>query len=630
MPGMTLKIPSKSKLHEKIIQELSTRVQMAEKAHSDQIEKWQKAEQLVMAYVPESADDSRRRAARDDGTPGYTTIQIPYSYALLMAAHTYWTSVFLARNPVHQYSGRHGETEMQTQALEAIVDYQLHVGELLAPYYLWIYDVGKYGIGILGEYWAEESHHYSELIIDPTTQQPAYVTSRIGGYVGNKVYNVPPYDFYPDPRIPVRRFQEGEFCAVYREISWNNLIRKQEDGYYTNLDEVKKTPTRRRSYTGGEWSSAPQPIDMIGSSDAKHPAWVGVFEVYVTLIPDEWGLGAMNMPEKWCFTMTSDFSLLLAAHPLGLMHDRYPYEVLETEPEAYSLWTRGIPEIIAPIQETMDWLVNSHFYNVRAIANGRFIYDPSRVDASQLESGEPGWMVALRPEAWGTVTDIKQVFQQVQMGDPTQQHFSDFEQMFHIGERAMGINESIMGSFSGGRKTAAEVRTTTGFGVNRLKTGSEFMSASGFSRHSMKLVQNTQQLLDQALKVRLVGDLMNMAGPQFVMVDKESIAGAYNFVPIDGTQPVDRFAQATLWKDILGQLARLPMIMQQYDMGKIFAWTASLAGLKNIEQMKVQVLPDQQLAGQATAGNVIPYPGGAASTPGTQGNVASNPTTNVI
>lgn len=92
-------------------------------------------------------------------------------------------------------------------------------------------------------------------------------------------------------------------------------------------------------------------------------------------------------------------------------------------------------------------------------------------------------------------------------------------------------------------------------------------------------------------------------------------------MPVDGALPIDRMAQANLWKEILAGLTRMPpQIMQTYDVAKIFAWTASLGGLKNINQFKIQLLPDGQLANQAQAGNVIPMPQrqlpGPATAPG--------------
>ena len=149
----TLKIKKDTPLHRKLCAMIQSRILMAQKDQTDQHEVWRRAEERTLAYVPESEVDNIRRNKRDlQGKPAYTTIQLPYSYALLMSAHTYWTSVFFGRSPIHQYAGRHGESEMQVQAIEALIDYQIEVGRILGPYYIWFYDAGKYGCGILGEY----------------------------------------------------------------------------------------------------------------------------------------------------------------------------------------------------------------------------------------------------------------------------------------------------------------------------------------------------------------------------------------------------------------------------------------------------------------------------------------------
>ena len=89
----------------------------------------------------------------------------------------------------------------------------------------------------------------------------------------------------------------------------------------------------------------------------------------------------------------------------------------------------------------------------------------------------------------------------------------------------------------------------------------------------------------------------------------EDIQGFFDFVPVDGTLPIDRMAQANLWKELMGGLRMMPpQIAQEYDWTRIFAWVAQLAGLKNISQFKVQVVPDAQLQQQAQQGNVIPMP----------------------
>ena len=97
----------------------------------------------------------------------------------------------------------------------------------------------------------------------------------------------------------------------------------------------------------------------------------------------------------------------------------------------------------------------------------------------------------------------------------------------------------------------------------------------------------------------------------------ETIAGFYDFVPVDGTLPVDRFAQANMWRELFAQVSQDPNLVAQYDMGRIFEWVAQLAGLKNITQFRTQIVPDGALAGQAQQGNVIPIPG---TSPQGQGN----------
>jgi hypothetical protein len=161
----------------------------------------------------------------------------------------------------------------------------------------------------------------------------------------------------------------------------------------------------------------------------------------------------------------------------------------------------------------------------------------------------------------------------------------------------------------GGRKTATEVRTSSSSGVNRLRTLSEFNSALGWSPLSQMFVQNSQQHFTGEQMVRITGDLSTSA-PQFLSVTPELISGFYDFVPIDGALPIDRYAQANLWKEILMGLAKMPQVGMQYDLGGIFGWMAQLAGLKNITQFKLKAAPDQMLAQQAQAGNMVPVPAG--------------------
>lgn len=629
------------KIEKFILGRLEARIKYSDKKRSDRLKMWQQAEDKTLAYIPESDEDSMRRSSREQkGSQTYTTLQIPYSYATLMTAHTYMTSVFFSRSPVHQFSGRHGETEQQVSALEALISYQIEAGQHLVPYYIWLYDAGKYGCGILGDYWCEETTQYSSVEripqVDPLTGLPLIGTERKiqstiqnKGFVGNRVYNVSPYDFGHDPHYPLYRFQEGEYCFVRKTMSWNEVIKRQYAGYYSKeaVLRVKNRPPPTVNTVQDGSSSLVRPDkvfqqDLDGSgNDLKHPTSIDQYEVYVDLIQEEWKLGSSTFPEKWVFTISADYSVLLGAEPMGCAHGKFPFDIIETEIEGYGLYGRGIPEIIDPIQRTMDWLINSHFYNVRAALNNQFVIDPSKIYVDDADDGGPGFIYKLRPNAYGQ--DITKFFHQIPVGDVTRAHMSDLESMQTLGERITGINEQMFGGISKSRTTATEVRTSTGFGVNRLKTITEYISAMGISPLASKMVSNSQQFYDLDRKFKVVGDLAQMAGPQFMQVNQNDLAGDFDFVPVDGALPIDRMAMATLWQNIMSQMRNFPGLLTQFDIGKVFTHVAQLGGIRNINQFKIQVVPDQQLLGQAQAGNVVPMRGATPSANNSQ--VASAP-----
>ena len=650
MPSLTAELRHNSPLSRRILQAVSDRVKSSRTAYSDLHTKWRRNEEQAVAYLHESELDITRRLERDyTGEPTLTKVKVPYSYGVLMASHTYWTNVFLSRSPINQFTGRHGESQQQIQALEALIDYQAQVGEMLVPWYLWLLDAGKYGLGVIGVDWVDEYSIVAEIVEEPVMfagiintgkKKKNKVARRVEGYSGNRLTNIRPFDFYPDPRVPVRFFQKGEFCAARVEIGWNTILKRVEKGYYI-AENVNMIRAKQHYVTGGvggvegedrvEGSvtvQLPQPeafyIDNETSDKSPRNAVIGAIECTIELVPKEWGLGSRSYPEKWVFTVTDDYFIVLGAQPLGANHDKFPFNVLEYEPEGYSIGSRGIPEVLKPIGDTMDWLLNSHLYSVRKALNDQFVVDPSRIELSDLENPLPGGAIRLSPGAYGS--DAREALNQLQVADVTRTHLTDMGAMLNIGQRAVGVNDQLQGLINQtGRRSATEVRTGTGFGINRLKTTSEFFSAMGWTPMASMLVQNSQQYFSTERKFRIVGQLAAEAGAQFIDVSPESILGFFDFVPVDGTQPIDRIAQANLWQQIFGQITTVPQISAGYDIGRIFEWIAQLAGLKNISQFRIELTPDQQLAQLAQQGNVIPIGGAGRNAGNASVSPASSP-----
>lgn len=616
-------------LHTKLTEAVRQRLRLSQDFMSRRYDKMAENEELFSAYIKtKDKDELRKDAKKNDGETDYVTIEVPYSYATALTAHTYYTSVFLGRSPVLQFSGRHGEAENKVQAVEAVMDYQLNVGAMLMPLFVWILDPLKYGFGVVGHYWEDEYVSVTKKrIVAPDVfgipvpyakPREEYYSEQTLGYSGNKLYNVRPQDWFPDPRVPMWNFQAGEFVARYVEIPIAELRAGEASGKYVNVDAAlakakgagSGTSTDIPRDTGGR-----QPQDLPGDSqeyitvNAPDDQPIGLLkghELYLRLSPKAWRLHEGTGMEIWVVTRTTD-GVIIGFQPLGDASNKFPFDILEHEPNGYNFFSRSMMEIAKPMNDVLTWLFNSHFYNVRAALNNMFVIDPSMINVEDPENRGPGKLFRLKPAAYGRGVDL--AMKQFAVQDVTRSHVADSQVVVDMIQRVFGVTDNVMGLVnSGGRKTATEVRTSTSLAANRLKTQCEMMSAMGFGPLAQKLLQRTQANLTVNRQYRIVGDQMTFSGP-FVQADAETIAGFFDFMPVDGTLPVDRFAQASVWQQLLGQVANIPQVVMQYDLGKIFAWVATLAGVKNIQQFRVQVQPDAMLQQQAQAGNVVPMKG---------------------
>lgn len=621
MPSGVVQIPFRDKRHRGFVSALNARVEFSERHMRERQTQWQDAERQFMAYIPEKEIDSKRRLSRRSaGEPQYTTLVFPYSYAQLMTAHTYLTSVFLSRNPVLQHIGRHGEADLSVQAVDAIIDYQVQVGGMLVPMYTWLLDPGKYGFGVMWLYWDKEVSVVSQVVEEAAyaggirVSQPRSVRrlQEIVGYEGNKAFNVRPWDFIFDPRVSLSDIQRGEFVGRKFTAGWNTIRRGEAREIYFNIDKLKDvikhnargdaTVNSSDNDESIEQIQKPATDNFTGTDEIEEVGFVNLIELVVELVPKEWRLGSSTYPEKWVFTL-AEKEVLIGLQPLGAYHNKFPVAVLSAEPEAYGFLPTGMMERSKPLNDVIDWLVNTHFYNVRSALNNQIIYDPSRVVEADILSRDAGKRIRLRPEAYGS--DVRTVAHQLPVADVTQRHLNDVQFVNEMASRITGVTDNIMGMLSPrGRKTATEVRTSSSFGVNRLKTLAEFMSAQGWAPMDMMLVQNTQQYMDATKKYRIAGDTMTRDEP-FVEVTPEAIQGFYDFIPVDGALPVDRFAMAQSWGQLFQQMRQFPQLMMGYDLQGIFEMVAQMAGMKSLKQFRIQNAPTSVVEAGAAAGNLV-------------------------
>jgi len=633
--SLNKEMPKGSKLHDEIRDKIRERYQMS---YNEMVKRWPTWRKIIRERFafPDAAAVAIKNRSRPDND---LEVQVPFTWAMQQTSVMYLTSVFLGRNPIFQYTGRHGEGQDQVLGMEALIDYQVQVGEMVPNMYTWISDSLDLGLGVIGEYWCEETHRVKRIVDKPAKSflgmeipgktERVTETAEVPGYVGNKTFNVRSFDFFPDPRIPIRDCQRGEFCGRLTELGFHEIQEREANGEYFNVEELKKHLKRNSNQKSGfnrertvvdEEHDIPEVTlntSLAGRSD-RNTDYVEILEMYVKVIPKDWGLGDSKYPEMWVFTLANDV-LLIGARPYGMFHNRFPFHVLEYEINGHHVHARGMNEIIKPLNNVLTWMFNSHIYNVRKTINNELVVDPSRINMADFKRPGPGRILRLKAQAYGT--DPKLSIHQLNMNDVTRGHLNDMNNVKNFMQMIFGLNDSLMGALGGsGRKTATEVRTSSTFGVNRLKTTAEYFSVTGFQSLSRNLVTSTQQLYDMERQFKIAGNSLNEKN--FVRITPELISGFFDFVPVDGTLPVDRMLQANLFKELLMGAGKLsPQFLATYDIGKIFEHILQLNGIKNIESFKIQVVPDGQQPG-------LPAPQGAAPQGGSK--MGANPGETVV
>lgn len=585
-------------------------VKQSDKKLSQKARQWEQAEKNIQMHMPQA--EAERQMKEDIEDKSFTKLSIPYSYAMVMAQHTYLCSVFLARNPIFQFQGRNGTGQNSVMAMESVVDYQVENGELGVPLYIALYDLLVYGVSAVFLTWDFQktyltAYNQVEKLVDgvPVIEDNVPVMEdfeeviEVLGYKGSRGFNVKPKDLIIDPSVGFINYQQGRFLGRRYQMSIVELQDVAQERGYANVDKVTASGGRQNDVQGD--NPALLETDQPGDSHLQSKAdtgFVNMIDLYVKLIPANHGLGSNKRQEIWVLTV-ADKRYLIDAVPSGWVHGKFPGCLATLEYDGYTLSSRGTPEVARPLNNTMDWLINSHMYNVEKAVNNEFIYDPSMINMRDFLDPRPGKRIRLRPEAYGK--DPRNSIHQFNQYDLTQTNMQDISFVEALFQRVFGINEQMLGALSsGGRKTATEVRSAVGLGLNRLKVLSEFLGKQFFAPMAMMLVSNSRQMYTVEDKFKIAEDRDSQEYREFTLDD---IQGQFDFAPVDGSIPIDRLAQVAMLKEVLMAVHQLPAIAGRYDVAKFFEHIMQMSGIKNMSSF--EIVDEAQVSAEAQLGNLV-------------------------
>lgn len=582
-----------SMFHDALLKHCKQLVEMSRSKMSTYYSAWDSHDEVYRGIRKTDASD---RKASERGEPA--KMVIPLTYAQVQTFVAFCMSMYFQRERMFELIGMGPEDYRAAKVGEALLERDLQYNVIEAKLDQFLTDVGKYGLGIMKTGWYRETQMVRTVT---ENEQKSFLGFNYGGgstesieqktkYLGNKVFNVSPYRFYPDTRLPVARFQEGEFCASEDEYSMVTLRQMQHDGTIQGVDKIKvmnkESIDNRRSRLG---SASLEAKDTTTTRSQSSLGTVIVTEVQVTLIPNKFmvdgkPMGVEDYPVKYNVWYAND-NRVIKCEPLGYIHDKYTYDVGEFSPDVHNTINMGLAELIDHLQSVATWFINSHIASVRKTIDNRLIVDPSGVEMKDLADRHP--IIRLSPNAYRGGVD--KFISQLNVTDVTARHTEDSQAIQSLMQVVTGINDNALGQFHQGRRSATEARTVNSATASRLKKTAGLLFKTSIKPMGEKMLSNLRDGLDEETYVRVVGDT---ADPnllqQFTKVTRANLVGDYDFAMFDGTMPSERGAQAETLQEFLQMLMQAPQLIQilGYDLTSMIKEVLELRGVKSPDRFK--------------------------------------------
>lgn len=630
-------------LHEELVSRLNARQNLSERRIQGRYDAWNQVDEHCRLYI-----DLSRQAKRADRTTDQTKKEMPFqravvmpmSVAILQVRLVELMGIFLAKEPAIQLEGSGPEDVRPGKVMTAVLDYDLRQMGFVLQLYSMLQDAEKYGLGAIYDTWDQQPGWiYKKLAPNLNPLVRAILKSRgvpdverEWGIVRehNRWETLDPFNFWPDPRVPLSRIQESEFVGhrTWRSFLW--LLERSEEngGPYFNLDELEKVgPDISEKHLRARDRATMTAYSMAKSSDDKDKGFYCVDHMQVKLIPREWKLSEETRPEIWWFSW-GNRTTIIRAHSGSYEHNNFTYSAIESNPDPHVDFNPGTIENLDGLQRVTNWLFNSHIENSRRHLNNSMIYGSTWIEEEDLLNRDAAGNMRLTAAGEALVesgrTTMDQLVHQMQLTDVTRSHMADGNLMMDMAMRYAGTADQQMAQTARANRTLGEIERVLSSSSKRMAIVARFMDDMALRPLVERAVSNRQQFTEIEQYFRITGELMGELGQDAkqLLVRPNDLAGNFDYISSTGALPPDPARQAEIWVRMLEGIAQIaPLGIPGFlipgqdgkvlDVREIFNEAARNGGAKNIERFykqiaAPQVLPDQEVDQGVQDGNIVP------------------------
>jgi hypothetical protein len=352
------------------------------------------------------------------------------------------------------------------------------------------------------------------------------------------------------------------------------------------------------------------------TSDESDVGTITLDHVQIKLIPREWKLSDSEDPEIWWFTIANE-QVIVRAHESSYDHGQFTYGVGESNVDLHTPFNPGNIENLDAMQRFMNWMLNSHFENVRKHLNDMLIYGPSFVMEEDILNPGPARHIRLtqRGEELVEMHNIspQNFVTQLNVADVTAPHLSSAQYIWEMITRMTATSDPEIGHPTEHKKTLGEIQNIVAGSSKRVMLAYKLHELMAFQPLILRAIANRKQFtsLEQYFKIagNLTGEAMQS---NRMVVGPWDLQGNFDFAPRSNILPPDPAKSAIAWSQILFGLGKFPQVWAPGPDGRvldprlIFNEIARNMGIKHVSEFYRQLGPADIMATQMGADGQMP------------------------
>lgn len=549
---------------------------------------WDYHDQIFRSKRDLDRQDQKALAKKE---PTKLIVPLAFSQIMTFVAFAVQTVTQNSRFFELEYEGNHDPmNRILKESLELILERDLRRNKWNAFLVQFFLDVSRFWVGCAEVCYKEE---YRNIRVQGTQSVPGIFGTapteeatdsyqQIPTFIGNRVYPISPYRFFPDTRLPLTRFQEGEFCASEDMFSMSSLRSDAETLF--NLDKIPKMS--EKDYRWRRANTRIEEMAYIPDARAQDAATVTgsmvtsgavvVTKMVFDVVPNNFEidgekvLGTEKFPVRYICWYANDKTIIRFEEAYYL-HGQFPYIAAQYMPDQQKTVNEGLSSVCDQITNLITWKLNAHLQSQKNSVRSKFVVDPAGIDTKNLDSDNP--YIFLKKNA--SSTGVDRWIKQFVTTDVTAGVMQDVAALKDLLEGITGISGAMQGQYSSGRRSATQDRVVAQGASARAKTTLSSIWDEAFEPLGKQLLANNRQEMDEDTFYRIVGP--GPFGPdlnvpkeilyQFFKSDPVSIATAEDFFVFDGTTPSEKAYLAQSLQEIFMLIMQNPTIMQVLGYG---------------------------------------------------------------